>query len=142
MADPVNIYQSPDAELSDETRRSEEEIGEVLIVARRQKAVIYTILGYFILAALVSGLPPSLRPLVQILGIPFWLAIIIFSARLCWRVYSKPVAVLLVILSVVPLVNLLVLVAASSRATKEIKKAGFKVGFMGANIAKIQRGIG
>jgi hypothetical protein len=47
----------------------------------------------------------------------------------------------MIILGIVPVINFLVVVAASSRANRLIKKAGFKVGFMGANTKQIKQAI-
>lgn len=64
-----------------------------------------------------------------------------FNARLCLKVYGTFTAIILITLGIIPIINFLVVLAASSRANKLIKKAGFKVGFMGANIKEIDQAL-
>lgn len=130
------IYESPKANLIDNTSSGAAELEKVLQVAKRQKALIYTFLAYFFAAAL-QGLPQEIKVIASLVIFPIWIAIIIFNARLCLKVYGRFTAVLLIILGIIPLINFLVVLAASSRANKFIKSAGFKVGFMGANIKEI-----
>jgi hypothetical protein len=134
------IYESPKANLINNTDSGAEELNKVLQVAKRQKALIYTFLAYF-LAAGLQGLPEEIKIIASLIIFPIWIAIIIFNARLCLKVYGRFTAVLLIVLGIVPLINFLVVLAASSRANKFIKSAGFKVGFMGANIKEIDQAL-
>jgi hypothetical protein len=134
------IYESPKANLIDNTSAGAAELDKVLQVAKRQKALVYTFLAYFFVAAL-QGLPQEIKVIASILIFPIWIAIIILNARLCLKVYGKFAAVLLIVLGIIPLINFLVVLAASSRANKLIKSAGFKVGFMGANTKEIDRAL-
>lgn len=134
------IYEVPKANLATNTLPLED-LNTVLKVAKRQKALVYTFLAYFFAAALQGGLPQELKIIASLIVFPVWIAIIIFNARLCLMVYGKFTAILLIILGIIPLINFLVVLAASSRANKLIKAAGFKVGFMGANTKEISRAM-
>ncbi|QEY13363.1 hypothetical protein [Cellvibrio sp. KY-YJ-3] len=135
------IYDAPKANLVDFNPQQTEGLENVLHVAKQQKALIYTFLVYFVAAVLVQAAPPEIRQVASLIVIPIWIAIIILNARLCWKVYGKFFAVVMIILGIVPIINFLVVVAASSRANRLIKKAGFKVGFMGANTTQIKQAI-
>lgn len=132
------IYESPKSNLTNDNNIEADELNKVLQVAKRQKALIYTFLVYFFAAAL-QGLPQEIRVIAGLVIFPIWIAIIIFNARLCMKVYGTFTAVLLIILGIIPMINFLVVLAASSRANKLIKNAGFNVGFMGANIKEIDK---
>lgn len=134
------IYESPKANLVNTSTSEAEELDKVLQVAKRQKALIYTFLAYFFAAAL-QGLPQEIRVIASLAIFPIWIAIIIFNARLCLKVYGRFTAVLLIILGIIPIINFLVVLSASSRANKLIKSAGFKVGFMGAKIKEIDQAL-
>lgn len=129
------IYEVPKADLTTNHLQAEE-LNKVLKVAKRQKALVYTFLAYFFAVAL-QGLPPELKVIASFVIFPIWIAIIIFNARLCLMVYRRFTAVLLIILGIIPILNFLVVLSASSRANRLIKTAGFNVGFMGANIKEI-----
>ncbi len=135
------IYESPKANLNNENSSRADELDKVLQVAKRQKALIYTFLAYFFAAALQGLLPQEIKVIASLIVFPVWIAIIILNARLCLKVYGKFTAVLLIILGIIPLINFLVVLAASSRANKLIKTAGFKVGFMGASIKEIDQAL-
>lgn len=135
------IYESPKANLINTSNTKLEELNRVLQVAKRQKALVYTFLIYFFSAALLQALPPEIRAISSLVIFPIWLAIIILNARLCLKVYGRAAAVVLIILGIIPIINFLVVLAASSRANKLIKAAGFKVGFMGANTKEISQTI-
>lgn len=134
------IYESPKANLNNYTDLETDELNKVLQVAKRQKALIYTFLAYFF-AATLQTLPQELKVITSLVIFPIWIAIIIFNARLCLKVYGTFTAIILITLGIIPIINFLVVLAASSRANKLIKKAGFKVGFMGANIKEIDQAL-
>ncbi len=135
------IYEAPKANLATNNLQIEE-LNTVIKVAKRQKALVYTFLVYFFTAAITQGLlATELKAIGSLIMLPLWLAMIIFNARLCWMVYGRFAAVLMIILGIIPLLNLLAVLAASSRANKLIKAAGFKVGFMGANTKEISHAM-
>jgi hypothetical protein len=138
--DTNSIYKAPKANLATNNLPIED-LNKILKVAKRQKALVYTFLAYFFAAALQAGLPQELKIFSSLIVFPVWIAIIIFNARLCLLVYGRFTAVLLIILGIIPLINFLVVLAASSRANKLIKTAGFKVGFLGANTKTISQAM-
>ena len=133
-----NVYTAPKSALIDRETLSSVDGDKVLTVAKRQRTLIYTFLIYIVLAAITGFVGDDMRPLLQILAIPVALTVVIMTARLCLKVYSIVIAIILIILSFVPLLNILVLLAASSRANKYIKDSGFKVGFLGADVRAIE----
>jgi len=124
------LYQPPQAELTDKSK----DLSEVLKVAKRQKMLLMTFLSYLFFAMASSMfLPAELQPLAGFAVIVLALAMVILTGALSWLVYGKVLTVFFVLLSIVPLVNLLVVLAINARASKKIKESGFKVGFMGAD---------
>lgn len=121
-----NPYEAPRAEVND---RPQPEGGDLQQVASGQKLVIYSIIvNVLTMAARHSGglaLALSLIALVMaIVGI----------LRLCSGFgYATGTKVLLVIGSFVPLINLVILVALSMKATSRLRDAGYKVGLLGAS---------
>jgi energy-coupling factor transporter transmembrane protein EcfT len=134
-----DAYQTPKANL--ERRDENIDLEYILEIAKRQKALLYTFLIYILLSVLSEAVSADLRPIIQLLILPAALAVVIFTARLCWNLYGKLGAIIMIILSFVPLINLLVLLFANSKANSLIKSGGFKVGFMGANTSEIMKAI-
>jgi len=124
-----NTYQPPQADLTVKSS----DFDEVLRVAKRQKILLFVFLSYLLLVVANTFLPPELQAVVGFAVIGLALAIIIFTGALSWLVYGKLMTVVFVVLSIVPLVNMLVVLAVNARATKKIKESGIKVGFMGAS---------
>jgi hypothetical protein len=137
-----NIYSSPEANLNNFTNQDVPRLEKLDAVAKWQKYLVYTFLVYFIFSGILPNISEKYAALVQLfIYLPVYLAIIIFNGILCWQVYSRIVAVLMVILGIIPIINFLVVLAASSRATSLVRKEGFKVGFLGANRKPIQEAI-
>lgn len=116
---------------------SQEELNNILIVAKRQKALLITFFIYIALI-IISVAAPDLKPTFQFLVIPIWIAIVLFMARLSWRVFGKVAAVSLTILSIVPFINLIAFYIANKRASSFVRAGGFKIGFLGADIGYIE----
>lgn len=112
------------------------ETPDILAVATRQRAMMLTLLAYI---AVIIGTMffPVVRQNEYLLMIPVILAIVFFTARLCWVVYGKGAAILLTVLSCVPYVSIIIMLLVSSRATKMLKEKGLKVGLLGANIKEV-----
>ena len=98
------IYESPKANLTNYTDLETGELNKVFQVAKRQKALIYTFLAYFFAAALQT-LPQELKVITSLVIFPIWIAIIIFNARLCLKVYGTFTAVILITLGIIPIIN-------------------------------------
>lgn len=117
-----------------------EELGKVL---RVQRNLLWLILGYFVLSIMGPVLRNTPHAWVMIsLGIiviliwlvGFYLVLKLMGAlriHWFWRIF-------LGVLMIVPLVGLLILLSLNSRATKALRNAGLRVGFMGASMEDYQ----
>jgi len=121
-----NPYETPRSEVDDRPWDG----ADLQQIASGQKLIIYSIILNFVTIALQrsSGglaLAASLVAIVMsFIGI----------LRLCGGFgYSTGAKVLLVIGSFIPLVNLVILVVLSMKATGRLREAGYKVGLLGAS---------
>jgi len=135
-----DLYKTPEAELL-QTQFSKNEIINAFLIAKRQKALIYSFLSYILFVVLLVVINAELKIIFQSLQVIAILAIIISTSRLCWILYGKVIAVIMILLSIIPIINLVVLFIANSKANKHVKNTGFDVGFMGANIKEISNKI-
>jgi hypothetical membrane protein len=103
---------------------------ELESVAAGQKLVIYAFLVYIAAGALRE----LVSPLLVLLAIPALVMALIgvwrTGAGLGWHVAAR---ILLQVLMFVPLVNLIVLLVVSGRATRALRGAGYRVGLLGAS---------
>ena len=118
------------------------------MIAKRQRVLLLTVCIYFMTAGLIYMFSDSLELtstelefLSQLLLLPIVLARIIFTARLCWKLYSKVDAIIMTVLSTFPVLELLVLLQISYKTNKIISSKGFKVGLMGADTKEIAKAI-
>jgi hypothetical protein len=135
----TNIYEAPKADLSIE--KGNDEFHEILVIAKRQKALLYTFLIYLLISGATGVVSADVKPLLQLTALPIIISVVIFTARLCLKLYDKASAIFMIVLSIIPLVNLIILLIANSKATKLIKSKGFRVGLVGANIKEITNAI-
>jgi len=122
----TNPYQAPDGVISNS------EIGEVAIeqVARGQKLIIYAILINIISIILQI----VIHPIIGFVGLISLALSIIGIIKLATGLGSSVLAkIIYIILMIIPLVNLITLLVLNSRATRELRAAGYKVGLMGAS---------
>jgi hypothetical protein len=121
-----NPYDAPKSHVDDVVDNSE----ALELVAGGQKRIIYAILLDLVSAAVSKTFP---TPIVFTLGLLALILAITGILRLCNGMgYSTLNKVFLVITLFIPLVNLIVLVSLSIRATSRLKAGGYKVGFLGA----------
>jgi hypothetical protein len=100
-------------------------------VAIGQKLIIYAILLY--LASIVAGC--VLGPFAGLLSLAALVLSCIGTFRLSLGLDVPVVAkVLLLVLMFVPIVNVIALIMANARATRELRAAGYTVGFLGARM--------
>lgn len=132
----TNLYQSPQAIVE---QTDDIEIDHLIETAKWQKCLIYTFLAYLLLVVGSMITIPIIALVISLLNIAAFIAMVIFNGLLCWRVYGRISRIIMVVLGIVPLFNLLVILAANSRANKKIRQAGYKVGFMGANIKQPEK---
>jgi len=108
----------------------EEPSDTIIAVAKAQKLIIYAILLNFT-TILFVGFPL----LAAIINISALIMSLVGMVRLASGLeYSTVAKVLAALCMFIPLVNILVLVSMSSRATKRLKDAGYKVGLLGAKL--------
>ena len=116
---------------------------ELLNIGRRQRNVLWLLLGtllFYVLMAVVPtrGLPLG-TPEILILGT---LAIVILSVTFIYQMASalkSDMAWLYAILGLVGVVQLIVLLVLNSKATSALRKNGIAVGFMGANVSELAK---
>jgi len=120
-----NPYEAPQSHIEDVPSNT----AQLQQAASGQKLVIYAILLNFASAALKHspGLALALGLVALVMGL-------IGIARICAGLgYSTGTKVLLIIGCFVPLVNLVILVMLSMKATGRLREAGYKVGLLGAS---------
>ena len=131
-----NPYQPPTSQ-APPIRTPEQRRLALKTIAQYQKGVIVCILVYFLLVLLQFTIPPDLRFLLGLAVIGLGLVGTVFVFLLAFKVYSKPEAIALGILTIVPCVGIVALLLVNTRATKMLKQNGVQVGFLGANLSKI-----
>jgi hypothetical protein len=137
-----NIYEAPQADLGENKNITEEDREYFIAIARRQKHLIYTFFVYFIVSGFLGSASDELKPFLQLIGIPLFLVIIVFNIRLCWKLYGAVGRTVMIVLGLIPIVNFIVILVASSKTNKILKKAGFKVGFLGVKVSDIEQKAG
>lgn len=97
-------------------------------VASGQRLIILAVLVNIVAAVLQAAVHPSFA----LLGLVGAVVAIVGLLRLGRGLdYSTATKVVLIVLSFVPLVNLVMLLIVNSRATKALRSAGYEVGFFG-----------
>ena len=101
-------------------------------IARGQRLVIYGILLNLLTVALIA----TVGDVAKLLYFPALVVSIVglhgLASGLGYAVWKE---VLLILLMLIPLLNLIVLAAINSRATKMLRAGGYKVGLFGASRA-------
>ncbi|RUL64580.1 hypothetical protein EKH79_09155 [Dyella dinghuensis] len=121
-----NPYDAPKSSVEDVVEHS----AALEQVAGGQKLIIYSILLYFVGMAMNRSFAGGLTLVCVLASLALSITGII---RLCNGMgYSTLNKVFLIISLFLPLVNLIVLVSLSIRATSRLKEAGYKVGLLGA----------
>lgn len=107
-----------------------------------QKCVLYAILIYFVILGL-GGLPktqvaaPLLGVLIGLLGLTSLVLGIIGILRIGDGLrYGLTLRIVLVLLTIIPLVNLVTLLVLNAKATSMLRAAGYKVGLLGAKSSR------
>ena len=120
---------------------------DLVAVARYHRYIILCIVAYLALAIGSTALQGAVAgselelPLTIVTGlmvIPIVICGVVFTILLSTKVMGRVAGVLLGLLCVVPLINVLVLLVLSSRATKIIRENGYRVGFFGADLSQFQ----
>lgn len=106
-------------------------------VATSQKGILVCILLYLVSVGAQLVVPPELRLLIALGVLVVGIAATVFVFMLAIKLYSTGVGVLLGILTLIPCIGLLVLLAVNGKATSILKQNGIKVGLLGANLSEI-----
>lgn len=123
-----NPYAAPKAHVADlpEPGQDAQRLGRI---ASGQRILIYSVLGSFV----AYGLQAAIGQVAVVLTLVALVASIIGAVKLAGALgRGIVVQVLYGILMVIPVVNLLAMLALSSQATRALRKGGFRVGFLGA----------
>ena len=124
--DERNPYEAPSAPVDDIVTGSDVMIEQV---RSGQKIIIYAILVSF-LAVGIRILLGDIAVLIQLgAAIASVIGVLRLAKGMGWAVVVR---IFLVLISLIPLLGLLMLLSINSRATAALRKAGYKVGLMGA----------
>jgi len=107
----------------------------LVVIAKLQRWLNFSILGYFAVIAIAGFSSPSndsLMALVGFLMIGVGIFAFVTVIRLAKVMKGTVSAILHAIALLIPLVGLLVLLILNSRATRLLKEGGYKVGLLGA----------
>ena len=132
-----SVYKTPESNL--EPSHNTEQTQRFMRIARRQKSLLLAFLIYFTVSIFVAKADPEIQTLLHIAQVLIMLGIVILTARLSFCLYNKYGAIFLTILSIIPLINIIIILVASSKATKTLKDNGFRVGLLGADINAIKK---
>jgi hypothetical protein len=107
------------------------------VIAIRQRAVMYCLLAYIVLIVVyfVVPVPMKIVPALGILAASVTAAVFVFMLALA--TYNTATGIILGILTLVPLVGMIVLLAINQKATSILRRNGIKVGLMGADPKQI-----
>ncbi len=113
--------------------QTEEGIREI---ATRQRALILCILLYLVAVAAQFFVPPQLQLVFDfgVLGIIVVSTVFVFL--LCTKLYGVGIGILLGFLTLVPCAGLVTLLIVNAKATAILRKAGLKVGLLGASVPR------
>lgn len=106
-------------------------------VAVRQRAIMLCILGYIVLLVLRFVVPPPFNLFALLAAFAVSITAMVFVFMLSVAIYNTGMGIFLGILTLVPLVNLIVLLIINGKATKILREHGIKVGLMGADTSQI-----
>lgn len=102
-------------------------------LAKAQRWLLALFLAHLAAAIAFQFLPdgsPAYSPLATVLVVS-WLLMLAFVGEVTRRLGGWGWAVVVIVLMLIPLVNLLTLLAVNQRAVRRLKEAGFTVGLMG-----------
>ncbi len=120
---------------------------DLISIAFYQKGIVVCVMLYFLFAILmgVTGKGPDPDTPFNAISLFFALAVLlviltgmVFVILLTAKVFGVPMVILFAILSLIPCVGLILLLVVNNKATKVLNENGVKVGFFGANLAKMR----
>lgn len=130
-----NPYQAPLADLVVVGVKSGMQ-EDVRAVAIYQKGILVCILCYLFVVIGSVVAPPVISRILPFALMPIGIAGLVFVFLLSTKVYSTAVGILLAILTFLPCLGILVLLAINGKATNILKQNGHKVGLLGAKLSE------
>lgn len=124
-----NPYKPPEAEVESKKEISEIEAKKLKSLASGQKLIIYAILVYFL--AFAAGQVSPIVAMVLVFA-SFALSVVGLLKVLVLLNVHIVFKILYFLLLFLPLLNILALLSINARATKMLRKGGYKVGLLGA----------
>ncbi len=111
-------------------------------IAVWQKTLIYGVLCNILLfgGGIAAGMTGATKlvPVLQVLSLCLSVVMLYFMFKLAQELYGTIMGVVCTILLFFPCISLITLLVVVSRASKDLQKAGYKVGLMGANLSDFQ----
>jgi hypothetical protein len=139
MANNPNPFEAPRAPLGEVVGVKSGRLEDLRKVAGYQRAILICILIYIVAVIGQFAIPPAQRPILAVVIIGVGLVATVFVFMLAMKVYSTWLGVLLGILTIVPCINLLVLLAINTKATNILRQNGYKVGLLGADMSQFSK---
>lgn len=140
MPMPVMSYASPDVDRANLFKIAKRQ-REVNLLALLQIAlfVVNQVLSPMVITMAQQGGKPSPIAALILLGVSVclfgvWIATVVYLILFATCLDKGGTAVLMGVLSVIPCFNLVIVIIQSQRATGRLRKAGYKVGLLGANL--------
>ncbi len=131
-----NPYQSPRADVGVSGIRSGRR-EDLRSIASYQKGILVCILVYLLAVVCQFAIPEESRPMAMLVVGLAGLAGTVFVFLLAMKVYSTGTGIVLGILTFIPCINLLVLLAVNGKATTILRANGIRVGLFGANLPEL-----
>jgi hypothetical protein len=116
----------------------------LLGIAKAQRGLMLCILGYLVSLLLLFALGQMESPLIAVPGLLLLassLGGLVFLIMLTYRLSGTVLAIVVGLCFLIPLVGLLLMVLMSGKASRILKKAGFKIGLLGADIGQMRQTI-
>jgi len=106
-------------------------------IATRQRAIMFCILGYIGCVVLQLTLPPPINLMIAVGTLAVQITAVVFVFMLAISIYGTGVGVTFGILTLIPLINLIILLIVNGKATKILREHGIQVGLLGAKADQI-----
>ncbi len=107
-------------------------------IAIYQKGIMVCILANIIIVGVQFLIPKQLRFALALVALAVTVAEVVFIFLMTTKVYSVGLAVVLGLLTLIPLVGLIMLLIVNGKATSILRRHGIRVGLMGARLADIE----
>lgn len=139
----ANPYAAPSAIDPNQIMLPDEAV-RLLGIAKAQRGLMLCILGYLVSLLLLFAVGQMESELIFLPGVLLLassLGGLVFLIMLAYRLWGVVLAIVVGLCFLIPLVGLLLMFLVSGQASRLLKKAGFKIGLLGADIGQIQRAI-